>query len=115
MEVGAKNGRHRLCIRHHQRIQTYTLTLASESEFYPFLLKMKYVDHLEKFCYGCGIFYAYKHLKGRLELSSSLAPLKSEFSVKEAAAEGSPDLLRAKCTRIQEQKVVKKMLNLFVQ
>ena len=75
------------------------------------------MDHLEKFCYGCGIFYAYKHLKGRLELSSSLAPLKSEFSVKEAAAdtEGSPDLLRAKCTRIQEQKVVKKMLNLFVQ
>ena len=69
------------------------------------------MDHLEKFCYGCGIFYAYKHLKGRLELSSSLAPLKSEFSVKEAAAvtEGSPDLLRAKCTRIQE-KVVKKIL-----
>ena len=71
------------------------------------------MDHLEKFCYGCGIFYAYKHLKGRLELSSSLAPLKSEFSVKEAAAEGSPDLLRAKCTRIQEQKVVKKVLILF--
>jgi len=39
--------------------------LTSESEFYPFLLKMKYVNYLEKFCYGCGIFYAYEHLNGR--------------------------------------------------